>query len=183
MTIALVASPGAEPPASLAAFRMLIGEWRALDDPSGATGGFTFAFAVQDQVIVRTNHSDSPAANGKPASRHDDLMVMYVEGGIVRADYFDNEGHVIRYVAEARSNEIVFLSEIKPAEPRYRLAYQRGSEGALNGRFDIAPPGKPDAFSPYLSWTARRLVERAARDPRADFLGDAGADVVPETDW
>ena len=156
MTIALVASPRAEPPAPLAAFQMLIGEWTALDDPSGATGGFTFAFGVQDRLIVRTNYSDSPAADGKPASRHDDLMVIYVEAGVVRADYFDNEGHVIRYLAEARSNEIVFLSEVKVSEPRYRLSYRPGSDGILNGRFDVAPPGKPDTFSSYLSWSARK---------------------------
>ena len=29
--------------------------------------------------------------------------------------------------------------------------------GTLNGRFDVAPPGKPEAFAPYLSWTARKL--------------------------
>jgi hypothetical protein len=154
--LALVTSLRAEPSAPLAAFQMLIGEWKALDDPSGATGGFTFAFGVQDRVIIRTNYSNSPAADGQPASRHDDLMVIYVEGGFVRADYFDNEGHVIRYVAEARSNEIVLLSEVKASEPRYRLSYRRGSDGILNGRFDVAPPGKPEAFSSYLSWSARK---------------------------
>jgi hypothetical protein len=135
---------------------MLIGEWQALDDPAGATGGFTFSYRVQDRVIVRTNYADYPAANGKPPSRHDDLMVIYVDGDVVRADYFDNEGHVIRYVADARSEEVVFISEARASEPRYRLSYRRGSGGLLNGRFEVAPPGRPEAFSPYLSWAARR---------------------------
>jgi len=156
LAIALSGSLRAEPPALLTPFQMLIGEWKALDDPSGATGGFTFAYSVQDRVIVRTNYADYPAANGKPASRHDDLMVIYVDGDVVRADYFDNEGHVIRYVADARPDQIVFLSEVKSSEPRYRLLYRRGSDGLLQGRFDVAPPGKPDAFSPYLSWAARK---------------------------
>jgi hypothetical protein len=36
-------------------------------------------------------------------------QVIYVDAGRVRADYFDSEGHVIRYVVEARSGEVVFL--------------------------------------------------------------------------
>jgi len=156
IAIAFAALPRAEPPAPLAPFQVLIGEWQALDDPSGATGGFTFSWSVQDRVIVRTNYANYPAANGKPASRHDDLMVIYLEGDIVRADYFDNEGHVIRYVAEARPDQIILLSEVKPSEPRYRLSYRRESNGMLNGQFEVAPPGRPDAFSPYLSWAARR---------------------------
>ncbi len=84
-------------------------------------------------------------------------MVIYVDAGIVKADYFDDEGHVIRYVAEARPGEVVFLSEIKASEPRYRLTYAQGSSTRLNGTFDVAPPGKPDAFAPYLSWTARKV--------------------------
>jgi hypothetical protein len=152
----LAVSLRAEPSAPLAPFQILIGEWQALDDPSGATGGFTFSWSVQDRVILRTNYANYPAANGKPASRHDDLMVIYVDADVVRADYFDNEGHVIRYVADAKPDQVVFLSEVKASEPRYRLVYRRAADGLLHGRFDLAPPGKPEAFSSYLSWAARR---------------------------
>lgn len=152
---ASIPSARAETPASLDPFRFLLGDWEAIPDSSGATGGFSFSPNVQDRVIVRTNYSISPAADGKPASRHDDLMVIYDEAGTIRADYFDNEGHVIRYVAQARTGSVVFVSEIKPAEPRYRLTYDLGADGILNGRFEIAPPGKPDAFAPYLAWKAR----------------------------
>jgi hypothetical protein len=84
-------------------------------------------------------------------------MVIYVDAGGVKADYFDSEGHVIRYVVEARSGEVVFLSEIKSSEPRYRLSYTRGSATTLKGTFEVAPPGKPDGFAPYLSWTSRKV--------------------------
>lgn len=156
MVLALTARLGAEPPAPLAPFRVLIGDWQALDDPSGATGGFTFSWSVQDRVIVRTNFASYPAANGKPASRHDDLMVIYVDADVVHADYFDNEGHVIRYLADAKPDQIVFLSEVRPSEPRYRLVYRRASDGLLHGRFDVAPPGNPEGFTSYLSWAARK---------------------------
>ena len=84
-------------------------------------------------------------------------MVIYVDAGVVKADYFDSEDHVIRYVAQARAGEVVFVSEAKASEPRYRLTYTRSSATTLKGTFEIAPPGHPDAFSPYLTWAAQRL--------------------------
>jgi hypothetical protein len=143
--------------APLAPFQFLLGQWEGVGDQAGATGGFTFAPGVQDRVIVRTNYSNTPASAGKAAQRHDDLMVIYVDAGVVKADYFDSESHVIRYVAEARSGTVVFVSQVEPAEPRYRLTYTTGSATTLNGTFEVAPPGKPDSFSLYLSWTARKI--------------------------
>jgi hypothetical protein len=155
--IMLTGTVGGESPAPLAPFQFLLGEWKGIGDQAGATGGFAFAPGVQDRVIVRTNYSNTPASGGRPASRHDDLMVIYVDAGLVKAEYFDNEGHVIRYVAEARPGEVVFLSEVKTSEPRYRLTYTRGSATTLNGKFEVTPPGKPEAFAPYLSWAARKV--------------------------
>lgn len=151
------AAPHTERPAPLAALQFLLGTWQAVGDPTGATGGFTFAPTVQDRVIVRTNYSNTPASGDKPASRHDDLMTIYVEAGIVKADYIDSEGHVIRYVAQTRDGEVRFVSEIKPFEPRYRLTYTKRSADAIDGKFEIAPPGTPEAFAPYLGWTARKV--------------------------
>lgn len=139
-------------------FRFLLGRWIAGGDQAGATGGFAFALNVQNHVIVRTNYSNTPAANGRPASRHDDLLVIYAEGDAVKADYFDSEGHVIRYVVTAKPDSIVFVSEVASGQPRYRLTYRRGSTiDALTGTFEIAPPGTVDAFAPYLSWSAHRM--------------------------
>lgn len=153
----LVGTARGESPATLAPFQFLLGQWEGIGDQGGATGGFTFAPGVQDRVIVRTNYSNTPASGGHPASRHDDLMVIYLDAGIVKADYFDNEGHVIRYVAEARPGVVVFVSETKPAEPRYRLSYRQESVTTLKGTFEVAPPGTPDAFASYLSWAARKI--------------------------
>src|SRR5215471_18421184 len=114
MLAASVVAARAEPPAALVPLRFLLGDWEAIPDSSGATGGFSFSPGVQEHVIVRTNYSITPAANGKPSSRHDDLMVIYDEAGTVRAEYFDNEGHVIRYVAQPKAASVVFISEIKP---------------------------------------------------------------------
>ncbi len=157
VVIMVTGSVRGESPATLASLQFLLGQWDGNGDQAGATGGFTFASSVQDHVIVRTNYSNTPATRDQPASRHDDLMVIYLDAGVVKADYFDSENHVIRYVAETRSGEVMFLSEIKPSEPRYRLTYTRGSATTLIGRFDVAPPGRPESFTPYLSWTAGKL--------------------------
>jgi len=160
VSLALIMSSGTargESPAPLAPFQFLLGQWEGIGDQAGATGGFTFATSVQDRVIVRTNYSNTPANNGKPASRHDDLMVIYTDGGVVKADYFDSENHVIRYVAQARPGEVVFVSEARASEPRYRLSYTRSSATTIKGTFEIAPPGRPDAFSPYLTWAAQKV--------------------------
>jgi len=157
LVILLTATPRGDSPAPLAALQFLLGQWEGVGDQAGATGGFTFARGLQDRVILRTNYSNTPANGSTPASRHDDLMVIHVDGGGVKADYFDSEGHTIRYAAHTEPGKVVFLSEINASEPRYRLTYARASATTLTGTFEIAPPGKPDAFAPYLSWIARRV--------------------------
>jgi hypothetical protein len=149
-------APRAQAGAPLDALQFLLGEWEGLGEQGGATGGFSFTPAVQNRVIVRTNYSNTPATASSPASRHDDLMTIYVEGDVVKADYFDNEGHVIRYLVQSTPGEAVFLSHVRPGEPRYRLTYTRVSATTIKGRFDVAPPGRPDQFAAYLSWNARK---------------------------
>jgi hypothetical protein len=148
----------AAPPSQLAPLDFLIGDWDAVrakaDDASGKT---TFSRALQDRVIERKNFADYPTANGRPASRHDDLMLIYTTAAAVRADYFDSEGHVIHYaVTSPAANQAVFLSDANPGEPRYRLSYKLGQDGQLEGRFEVAAPGQSDAFKPYLAWKSTK---------------------------
>jgi hypothetical protein len=142
---------------SLQPLAFLLGDWEAVPGTSGETGASSFRSSIQGHAIVRTNYASYPAAAGKPASRHDDLMVIAPDGASLRADYFDSEGHVIRYVVESpRAGEVVFVSASQPGEPRYRLRYSANPDGTLTGRFDVAPPGKPESFKAFLTWSARR---------------------------
>lgn len=156
--LAVVAAPAsAQPKTPLAQLEFLAGEWEAIAAAPGESGGFGFAFAAQGRVLVRTNHAEYAASDRGPASRHDDLMVVYAEGGVIKTDYFDNEDHVIRYTAQVRgARDVVFASDVTAGEPRYRLSYSMGDDGLLKGQFEIAPPGQPDAFKPYLAWTSRK---------------------------
>jgi hypothetical protein len=142
---------------AISSLSFLIGDWQAVDTPAGESGAFTFKLAVQDHVMVRTNEATYAATPERPASRHDDLLVIYGERGSLRADYFDSEGHVIRYAVRLQdANVVVFVSDAGPNEPRYRLRYSTAADGVLLGSFEIAPPASPDAFKPYLSWKARK---------------------------
>ena len=70
------AAPPADP---WDACRFLLGEWAGEGggQPGRGTGGFTFALDLQDKVMVRRNRAELPAAAGRPAAVHDDLMVVY----------------------------------------------------------------------------------------------------------
>jgi len=156
------ASARAEAPKQLEPLSFLLGEWGASGSgkPGEAAGSATFSRALQDRVIMRTSYAEYPASGKAPASRHDDLMVIYAgENGGIHADYYDNEGHVIHYAVTATvPGEASFVSEVSSAAPRFRLSYKLGADGLLKGEFAIAPPGKPEAFAPYLTWESRKTA-------------------------
>jgi hypothetical protein len=49
----------------------------------------------------------------------------------------------------------VFSSDPTGGGPRFRLSYKLQADGGLDGEFEIAPPGAPDAFKSYLTWHSR----------------------------
>jgi hypothetical protein len=151
-------------PKELARLEFLIGAWDGAGSgtPGQGSGGTSFTTGLQERVIVRTNVAMIAATDKTPASRHDDLMIIYVDDQrVVRADYYDNEGHVIRYLVETPADgRAVFTSEASVTGPRYRLTYEAAAGGSVKGAFLLAPPGKPDAFSPYLAWEMRRAPKR-----------------------
>ena len=156
--LGLAASGGAQTPADLSALAFLLGDWDAVGLPRGESGAFNFSLAVQDRLIVRTNYAKTAARDGRPATRHDDLMVIFVEGGTIKADYFDSEEHVIHYTVQTRGpRDVVFLGEPSASEPRYRLTYSLGADAILKGSFETAAADSPNDFKPLFSWSARKL--------------------------
>jgi hypothetical protein len=163
------ATPAPSPtPATLAPLEFLVGAWEGAGGgaPGEGSGGFSFAKELQGRVLLRTSHANYPAVGGRPAFRHDDLMVIYADGAALKADYYDSEGHVIRYRVQPRAEgDVVFLGEAAASSPRYRLTYRLTPEQLLEGRFEIAPPATPEAFKPYLTWSARRAGRTRASAP------------------
>lgn len=138
--------------------RFLVGEWKGEGDgkPGQSTGLAAFRFELEGKTLVRRSHADYPAANGRPASHHEDVMTLFQEGGQLKALYLDNEGHVIRYLVATVPSGVAFTSEPGPG-PRFRLTYLRAAEDRVTLRFEIAPPGKPEAFATYLEAATRKV--------------------------
>jgi hypothetical protein len=145
-----------------AGWKFLIGEFNA-GDSSGvpgqaSSGGFTLAPELNGNVLVRKNHAEYPATKDHPAFTHEDLMIVYREGGATKAIYYDSEGHVIHYVVNLSGDgrQIVFLSEAGGGGPQFRLTYRDAGSGAVSVLFEMAPPDKPGQFSKYVEAVVRR---------------------------
>lgn len=155
-SLALTAQAAAPP--ELEPLTFLLGEWiPAETDQSGATGQAEFTRELQDRVIIRTSSAEYPATAQRPALRHEDLIVIYAAGGAIRAEYYDNEGNVIHYVVTVpEPGHAILISEPSAGQPRFRLTYLLEANGVLKGAFDIAAPGAPEEFRPYLAWENRK---------------------------
>ena len=159
---AAVAGLQAQTASPFAPLQFLVGEWTGDGEgaPGQASGGFTFQFDLQNKVLVRRNFAEYPATAQRAAFRHDDLMVVYADPSdkSLRATYFDNEDHVIAYRIETGADFVRFTSDPQSGQPRFRMLYRKSGEGKMSFEFDIAPPGKPDAFARYITAQLRKKV-------------------------
>lgn len=148
------------PPApAMEALRPLEGDWvgEGTGQPGEGTGGCSFRFELGGKAFVRRNWAEYPASQGRPAFRHEDLLVGSATPEGVRAVYWDNEGHRIDYaVSNPEVGCVVFLGEIRADAPRFRMTYRSVGKDALSFVFEIAPPGQPEAFKIYLQAKLRR---------------------------
>jgi len=139
-------------------FRFLIGDWVGEGKEGQGSGYFSLIPDLQRKVLVRKNHAQLPAANGRPAAVHEDLMVIYKseDGKSHKAIYFDSEDHVINYTATFSPDKqtLTFISAPAPGAPRFRLTYQKEGDDRVGIKFEIAPPGKPEEFKTYLEGKA-----------------------------
>ena len=147
-------------------YRFLVGTWMAEGhaEPGKGQGSFSFQFELQGKVLARRNQLAFSATPQRPAFIHEGLLVVYREGDSNpnRAIYFDSEGFVIHYTASfSEDGEVLtFLSDAAPQAARQRLTYVQNSDGSLDVKFEIAPPGKPDAFVTHVEGVARRVGAR-----------------------
>lgn len=164
IAIAQPPAPKAEAVDRWEAYRFLVGTWVAdsTGDPKQGRGEFTFSSYLTDNILVRENHTVIAATSDKPAVTHDDLMVIYHDQRQTRANYWDDEGHAISYAASFNANKdtLTLVSDVVAGVPRFRLQYIKLSDGGLKITFDLAPPGQPDAFAPYLQGTAHKKAAK-----------------------
>lgn len=136
----------------------LIGDWTGTGSgsPGEGAGSFSFTPDLQQQVLVRRAHTEYPAAGGRPAVVHDDLMIVYASE--TKAVYFDNEGHVIHYAirVDRDAKSVTLLSTDPSPLPLFRLTYRHRQPDEVAVDFAIAPNGKEESLKTYVSGTVRR---------------------------
>jgi hypothetical protein len=146
--------------------QFLAGHWAGDGggEPGHGSGSFSFTPDLQGKILVRKSFAEYPAANGKPAYRHDDLMIIYRDGPArqLRAIYFDNEEHAIPYSIKPLEGGVVFVSKGLQDGPRFRLTYTRAGSERLKLTFEVAAPGKD--FTTHLEAGAHR--ESPPANPR-----------------
>jgi hypothetical protein len=142
----------------------LVGEWKGTGSGSPGKGGGTVSFQpdLDGHILIRRSTSDYPAGGGRPATHHEDLLVIHpgASPAEARAVYFDNEGHVIEYAAawSADRKTLTFLSSAQARGPRFRLVYEFLSPDRLSAVFAVAPHGTLE-FKTYVSG----IIERVRR--------------------
>lgn len=142
----------AQTPDPWAGYRFVLGNWVGVGKgaPGEGSGWTSFESTLDGKALVRKNHAEYPAANGRPAVSHDDLLLLYLEGAAVKGLYVDNEGHVIHYDATSAPKTVTLTSVAVPKEPRYRFTYLLKDDGTVTARFEIAPPDAPTGFKTYV---------------------------------
>jgi hypothetical protein len=151
-----------KPPDVWKPYQFLVGTWTAegQGEPGKGEGEFSFQLELQGKILVRRNHLEFPATPQRPAFTHEDLLVVYRDAGATpnRAIYFDSEGFVIHYTATFSKDGkvLTFLSNANPQAARQKLTYVQNGDGTLKVKFELAPPGKPEAFVTHVEGIAHR---------------------------
>lgn len=162
MSIAVLAQAPTKPvsPDPFSSLAFLEGTWDANVQNNAAiklAGRYTFGRELNGHVFVRhaTNDPGCKAPSSFDCS-HSDLLYVFQDapGAPFKADYFDNEGHVIHYdVSTPTATSVVFLSA-PGAGPQFRLTYELWGQ-VMKGKFQMQMPGQSD-WRTYLEWSGNR---------------------------
>jgi hypothetical protein len=137
----------------------LMGKWKADNqgDAAKGEGFFIFSTELDKNILVRKNILVFPAAPGKPEMKHEDLLVVYpgkMEDEF-KAEYWDNESHVMHYtVSFGPEGNILFVSDLLPGQPRFRLTYIKVDPAHVSVKFEIASPANPGVYNTYMEGKA-----------------------------
>jgi WD40-like Beta Propeller Repeat len=147
-----------------APYRFLLGTWagEGKGQPGDTSGTATFNFDLDGRVLVRTSRATVPATAQRAGYVHEDRLVVYRDapGRPARAIYWDNEDHTIEYDVSASPDgkTITFVSRPAASAPRFRLVYTQLATDSVDVKFEMAPPGSPDAFKVYTEGVTKRVA-------------------------
>jgi hypothetical protein len=136
----------------------LIGKWTGEGggQPGQGKGTFSFAFDLDQKIIVRKSHSEYPATGDKPKIVHEDLMIIYMDaaGNPSKAIYFDNEGHIINYTIAYADKSITLTSEKAVNLPVFRLTYTLLDKNIINTKFEMSQDG--EKYTTYIEGKCKK---------------------------
>jgi len=160
LTCSLLAQNAPAPLETFKSLAFLEGTWEAKAKTEGVVGAGTYTFGSELDGHILARHSTNDGDCKGPAEfdcEHSDLLYVYQDapGQMLKAIYFDNEGHVIHYeVSTPNQKTAVFLSEASQPGPQFRLIYElKGS--IMSGKFQMHMPGQED-WKSYLEWSGAR---------------------------
>jgi hypothetical protein len=140
----------------------LTGEWEGEGSgiPGQGGGVFSFAFDLENNILIRKSHSEYPGENIKTRTIHDDLMVVYLdtEGTPSKSIYFDNEGHTINYNITYSDSSITMTSEASGQNPVFRLVYTKLDDSIVNTRFEMSRDGIK--FMTYIEGRSKKVIRK-----------------------
>lgn len=155
-----IAAPNTNPAGDLMPLQFLRGKWvcEGTSELGHGSGWFTFEPDLRGRAMIRRNHSEYPAKNGRSAYVHEHVMVVYADpvAHATRAFYYDTEGHVIHYVVTVTSggHRATFLSLPAPGAPQFRLTYMESTPGRLSLTLSKADA---DSFRMIVAGKVRRV--------------------------
>jgi hypothetical protein len=144
----------------LASVDFLIGTW---EGASAVTRGVdSFERILGGRILRRTAHATVLGNDGKPVGSMETLMTIHADpaGPGLRAEYFDSDGHVIHYKTAALvpGERVQFVSDGTDPGPMFRLSYLLQGGDRLHVKFEMSPPGHPDAFALVAEGDATRAL-------------------------
>lgn len=154
------AQSGLKPP--LAGLGFLLGNWKSDDGKVADTGGTSRGgsrISVQSDgwALLRQDHTELFDKSGKAAGGFHQTMVIYSDGGQVRADYVDGEGHAIHYVlADIAPGKSATFSSAPGQGPQFRLRYDLQAPQVLAVSFGMIAPGQSQ-FRPIATGAMRKI--------------------------
>ena len=164
--VAAVTSAQAAPlKGDLASLDFLQGKWAngqgvVAETGGTSTGASSFRPAANGSVLLRRDQTRLFDKTGKSRGGFDQIMMIYAEGGGLRADYA-GEVHVIHYTGEVTKGgrAVVFTSPAAAGAPAFRLAYELTDPTTLRVAFAQQPPGAKD-FQPIATGTLKKAPPR-----------------------
>lgn len=131
---------------AMAGLGFLVGDWSAgrgqvADTGGTSTGSSHIEAAAGGAVLLRRDQTQLFDKAGKPMGGFEQVMMVYADGGAIRAEYADG-AHVIHYTsAVVEPGRSAVFTTAPGSGPGFRLAYTLTDPRTLRIEFAMAPPG------------------------------------------